>query len=167
MQHRRTEAPGEAEGSAAKLSTSPAVLGVGGVALITLIISLVFLIRGYGWARLREERSFSLMVLLGTLVLPHLSAFPISWLGRDPLNYSDETNLVYIGVVVGILFVISSIIGLAWKRSTWLTCVAIFYVIFIPLFTTIFTNANGFFSGIVGSLGYWLVQQGVQRGNQP
>ncbi|HKF95267.1 MAG TPA: hypothetical protein VKB96_11855, partial [Gammaproteobacteria bacterium] len=33
--------------------------------------------------------------------------------------------------------------------------------------TTVFTNAAGFFTGLIGSLGYWLVQQGVQRGSQP
>jgi hypothetical protein len=30
-----------------------------------------------------------------------------------------------------------------------------------------FTNGSGFFSGIIGSLGYWLNQQGEQRGGQP
>ena len=35
------------------------------------------------------------------------------------------------------------------------------------LYTTIFTNSDGFFTGTIGSLGYWIVQQGVQRGSQP
>ncbi|MGV2435912.1 MAG UNVERIFIED_CONTAM: hypothetical protein LVT10_14415 [Anaerolineae bacterium] len=30
-----------------------------------------------------------------------------------------------------------------------------------------FTNLNGVATGLVGSLGYWLEQQGVRRGNQP
>ena len=159
--------PGDIEESETIRPLSPMVIGAGAGALLTLLLSLFYLIRGYGWARLREERSFSLMLLLGTLILPHLSAFPITLLGRDPLNYSDTNNLYFIIAVVTILLAISAFIGMAWKRSTWLTSVAIFYVIFIPLFTTIFTNANGVFSGIVGSLGYWLEQQGVQRGNQP
>jgi predicted membrane-bound mannosyltransferase len=44
---------------------------------------------------------------------------------------------------------------------------ALFYAIFIVFYTTLFTNGAGFFTGIVGSLGYWLVQQGVERGSQP
>jgi hypothetical protein len=43
----------------------------------------------------------------------------------------------------------------------------IFLGIFTIFYTTVFTNAAGFFTGIVGSLGYWLVQQGVERGSQP
>src|SRR4030066_2328862 len=30
-----------------------------------------------------------------------------------------------------------------------------------------FTNGAGFFTGLVGSLGYWLAQQAVNRGDQP
>ncbi len=44
---------------------------------------------------------------------------------------------------------------------------AIFYGIFTVFYTTFFTNGFGFFTGIVGSLGYWLEQQGVHRGEQP
>ena len=29
------------------------------------------------------------------------------------------------------------------------------------------TNVNGLATGLIGSLGYWLEQQGVRRGNQP
>ena len=146
---------------------SPVVLAFGGATVLALITGLQFLFRGYTWPKLREERSFSLMVLLGTLVLPHLAAFPISLLGGNPLDYSDPENLVLIAAVVISLAVISAFIGIAWKGKVWLLNIAIFFAIFIPLFTTIFTNTNGFFSGLVGSLGYWLEQQGVQRGNQP
>ncbi len=40
-------------------------------------------------------------------------------------------------------------------------------VIFITLYTTLFTNWTGLASGTVGALGYWLGQQDVQRGDQP
>ena len=30
-----------------------------------------------------------------------------------------------------------------------------------------FSNGQGFFTGMVGSLGYWLSQQEVKRGGQP
>ena len=35
------------------------------------------------------------------------------------------------------------------------------------LYTSLFTNGFGFMTGLVGSLGYWLEQQGVNRGSQP
>ncbi len=38
---------------------------------------------------------------------------------------------------------------------------------FTLFYTSIFTNGAGFFTGMVGSLGYWLEQQGVERGSQP
>jgi DNA-binding beta-propeller fold protein YncE len=58
-------------------------------------------------------------------------------------------------------------IGLWWNRRLWLGNAALFYAIYIVFYTTIFTNGAGFFTGMVGSLGYWLVQQGVERGSQP
>ena len=39
--------------------------------------------------------------------------------------------------------------------------------IFVVLITSMFTNMFGLASGTVGSLGYWLGQQGVQRADQP
>lgn len=158
---------GEATGAVEGSSIPPAALAIGGAGILALISALQFLVRGYTWPKLREERSFSLMLLLGTLVLPHLAAFPITWLGGNPLDYSDPDNLILISIVVAVLGLLSAIIGLLWKPKIWLINMAIFFAIFIPLFTTIFTNTNGFFSGLVGSLGYWLEQQGVQRGNQP
>src|SRR5690606_37142276 len=40
-------------------------------------------------------------------------------------------------------------------------------VFYAALYTTMFTNMGGLASGTVGSLGYWLGQQDVQRGAQP
>ncbi len=34
-------------------------------------------------------------------------------------------------------------------------------------FTTVFSNQYGLVTGMIGSLGYWLEQQGVRRGSQP
>jgi predicted membrane-bound mannosyltransferase/DNA-binding beta-propeller fold protein YncE len=139
--------------------------GIGGLALVG--IALYFLVDGYGWEDLKKERSFGLMLLLFTLVVPHLAAFPVKWLGYDPLNYTETSNLILIGIVLVIMAVVSGIPGILWNRRAWLISVAIFYAIFIPLYTSIFTHPNGFFSGLVGSLGYWLEQQGVRRGSQP
>ena len=52
--------------------------------------------------------------------------------------------------------------------SNWATLMALFWAIEILLFTTFFTNpVDGLATGVVGSLGYWLKQQEVQRGGQP
>ncbi|MGH2582206.1 MAG: flippase activity-associated protein Agl23, partial [Anaerolineales bacterium] len=158
---------GETEAPAAQPNIPPITLILAGAAIGVLLGSLYFLIRGYGWDRLRKERSLNLLLLLFTLVLPHLAAFPVYWLGRDPMNYTDTNNLVFIGLIVAVLAAISIAIGLSWSRRLWLANVAVFYIIFVPLYTTIFTNGVGFFSGLVGSLGYWLEQQGVERGSQP
>ncbi len=39
--------------------------------------------------------------------------------------------------------------------------------IFVVLYTSLFTNMGGIASGTFGALGYWLGQQGVQRGQEP
>lgn len=40
-------------------------------------------------------------------------------------------------------------------------------LIFVVLYTSLFSNLVGLASGTFGALGYWLGQQGVQRGEQP
>ena len=44
---------------------------------------------------------------------------------------------------------------------------AIFYVIWILAYTTVGYNWSGIASGVWRSLGYWVVQQGEGRGDQP
>ena len=107
------------------------------------------------------------MLLLFAMILPHLAAFPIRLMGWDPLDYGNLDSLLRIGVFVIPLFLISFAAGLLWNPKQWLINVGIFYSIFVLFFTTMFTKGTGFFSGLVGSLGYWLLQQGVERGSQP
>ena len=70
-------------------------------------------------------------------------------------------------MTVFMLLAVSAYIGLLWRPRTWLIAAGIFYAIFVLLFTTFFTNLGGFWSGIWGSLDYWLQQQAVGRGSQP
>jgi predicted membrane-bound mannosyltransferase/DNA-binding beta-propeller fold protein YncE len=111
---------------------------------------------------------FDCMIVMGTLVLPWLSAIPIFFAGY-PLDESnpapDTINAGILGTLPLVAIAIAA--GLAWNPKVWLACAATFYSIFAFFFTTIFTNINGMFSGLVGSLGYWLAQQGVRRGSQP
>jgi DNA-binding beta-propeller fold protein YncE len=87
-------------------------------------------------------------------------------IGWDPLDYSTA-GILRTSIFAIPLATISIIIGFFWNKRLWLINAAIFYIPFILLYTTFFTNGNGFFSGLVGSLGYWLEQQGVERGSQP
>jgi len=107
-----------------------------------------------------------LMVVMVTLLLPFAAAFPIQLLGRDPIDYSGA-GLVFSGIVTGVLLMIGVIAGLWWGGRRWGICAAVFWAIFLPLFTTLFTNGQGIGTGVVGQLGYWLAQHGVQRGGQP
>jgi predicted membrane-bound mannosyltransferase len=66
-----------------------------------------------------------------------------------------------------VMTLIAIALGMLWKPSIFLVNAGVFYAIFTVLYTTFFTNGQGFFTGIVGSLGYWLSQQGVARGTQP
>lgn len=141
-----------------------ALLAAAGLALVG---ALGIVIQGYGLANLKRMRSFGLMILYLTMILPHLAAFPMRAVGWDPLNYSSNEAMLRIAAFVVPLLLLSAAIGWWWNPKEWLINNAIFYAIFVVFFTTMFTNGPGFFSGLVGSLGYWLEQQGVRRGSQP
>ena len=147
-----------------------------GTAFLLLVCAVLLLIFGYGWANLLKERSFDIIILLMTFVLPMLVPFPLEWL-KSRLNVIIPTDaasvsaldtraMTIIGIFVAVLFAISILVGLLWNREWW-KYAALFWGVFTILYTTVFTNAPGFFTGLLGSLGYWLVQQGVERGSQP
>ncbi len=148
------------------------------IAGIVFFIALILLIAGFGWENLRRERSFDMLVLLSTFVIPQLAAFPVTALGWDPLDYQfswpgwNLTALwaqppVRTATVFVALSIISVVIGLYWNKKHWFYYAAIFWGIYVIFYTSLFTNWQGFFTGSVGSLGYWLQQQGVHRGDQP
>ncbi|NUM46392.1 MAG: SMP-30/gluconolactonase/LRE family protein, partial [Anaerolineales bacterium] len=122
--------------------------------------------QGYSLENIRKERTFDLLIILGTMVLPQLTAFPVKVFGGTPTDYTTS-GIIRSALVLGPLVAITIGIGVWWNSRVWLTSAALFYGIFVVTYTTVFTNGQGFFTGIVGSLGYWLEQQGVQRGSQP
>ena len=131
----------------------------------------------------RVKRPGAFFVLLFTLSLPMGAAllsifqdtFLLSWsnlvlsqsVGSLNIGAPMGGGLVVAAVVVGLLLWISAYYGVKWLRSVWWTCAGIFWVVLVLLYTTFFTNPVGIFSGVWKSLGYWLVQQGVARGEQP
>ncbi|MDP6549253.1 MAG: TIGR03663 family protein, partial [Dehalococcoidia bacterium] len=78
-----------------------------------------------------------------------------------PVNF-----LVAGGLLLG-LFSLSVYLGVLWQGGRWLVCAGIFYAIWLTLYTTVFTNLAGAFSGVWQGMGYWYAQQDVGRGNQP
>jgi len=153
------------------------ILGL--AAFSAFIVTAFLLIRGYSWERIRNERSFDLLIVTGTIVLPQLAAFPIKFLENtlkvtlpttapevQALSADLRSILIIAGFLLG-MFIISAIIGLLWNKEKWWQTALIFWVPFTILYTTVFTNSDGFFTGTIGSLGYWIVQQDVERGSQP
>jgi uncharacterized protein (TIGR03663 family) len=123
--------------------------------------------------------TLDLIFFIGSFALPFASPVAIHGLSRiasrlfaganvafNSLDYSEAGLMRSVGFVL-ILLAVGVAAGLWWDWRRWLPAAAVFYAIFVVLFTTIFTNGNGLASGMVGSVGYWLEQQGVERGSQP
>ncbi len=137
-----------------------------GFFLIGLFAIQMFVLSGTQ-RNLRDNRVFDLIILLGTLCLPFLlSPVVVQAVGMDPMDHSTPT-LYYSMAIAGVAVLISAGIGLFWNWRRWGIAAAIHYAIFAVLFTTVFTNRLGISSGMIGSLGYWLAQQEVERGGQP
>ena len=130
------------------------------------------------------SRSAGFLVLLFTLSLPLgaalVSVFQdtplLSWSnlvlaspigGSGPIGAPIGGALVVAALVIVVLLWISASVGFRWSRTVWWRCAAIFWGVFVLLYSTFFTNMVGIGSGIWQSLGYWLVQQEVARGGQP
>ncbi len=160
-----------------------------GLAVLSLLAGAVALVYGI-WPRRREYRALDLVFLIGTLTLPFLSPLPIHgaawlaarlvernpnlgsipfWLHLSRLHPTDYTApaIYYSGVILALTIAAAVALGLLWDRRRWPVAAAIHTGIFLVFFTTVFTNGGGIASGWVGSLGYWLEQQEVQRGGQP
>jgi len=155
---------------------------------VALLIGAVTLVAGgSGYAVVKrlmpfqqgERPALDLILFIGSFTLPFLSHLAISGLSRitsraffgvDAAFYSldySEAGLLRSAGFAFILLAVSVAVGLWWDWRRWLVAAGVFYTIFVILFTTVFTNGNGLASGMVGSLGYWLEQQAVERGSQP
>lgn len=51
--------------------------------------------------------------------------------------------------------------------NRWWILGGVYWLFFLFFFTTMFTNAGGIGTGLIGSLGYWLEQHDIYRGGQP
>ncbi len=135
---------------------------VGVVGCVLLVVS-----RAAGWwRRLHRFPELDVLIVMGTLVLPWLTSFVLKATGADPTDYSQLGIQRTVAALIPFL-ALSIVTGLVWNWKRWLICVLVFYIPFAFFFTTMFTNPLGLATGMIGSLGYWLNQQGVQRGSQP
>jgi predicted membrane-bound mannosyltransferase/sugar lactone lactonase YvrE len=135
-------------------------------ALIAVVAAggLVVFTRLMGWWRpLLEQPAFGVLVVIGTLVLPWLTPLLVKAQGYNPTLYEDFWPILLTWLPI---FLITVMVGFAWNWR-WGIVAFIFYALFLLLFTTLFTNGRGLATGMIGSLGYWLGQQGVRRGSQP
>ncbi len=78
-----------------------------------------------------------------------------------PLNYLVAAGLLIVALNVSIY------LGLRWLGGRWLLMAGIFYLLWMTIYTTVFVNLAGTFSGVWQGMGYWFAQQDVARGNQP
>ncbi len=161
------------------IATSSSSTLIGSLSNLSVLLAIGFgvfavtiLLKHLGVNKFRHLRTFDLLMVNGTITLPLLAAFPIkilsSILNTDwrATDYSSM-GMLRIGISMAILIALSTVIGLWWSKKKWIQLTIIFWSIFIVFYTTFFTNGRGFFTGIVGSLGYWLEQQAVNRGSQP
>lgn len=163
------------------------------VALIAGIVTLGVVMRAFG-RRVRNFASLDLIMALGIFVLPQAAALPVMMLGRKATDYIAPplvgmdsadffqnlsvfftqylpvfltSNFGVTALVTALLIAASVVLGYLWNWNVFLVCAAIFYGLYVPLYTTFFTNGAGVATGLVGSLGYWMEQHGVRRGGQP
>jgi uncharacterized protein (TIGR03663 family) len=147
-------------------STRIMIGSLGLILIAGIVTAAYFLIKGIGWHSLRDERSFDLLILQGTIVLPLLAALPMDILGFNPMDYSSSGIITSVLFIIP-LFIIALLIGIWWNWKTWAINIGTFWAIFAIFYTSLFTQGSGFPMGLMSALGYWMAQQGVTRGTQP
>ncbi len=149
------------------LSVSPLVSFGAVLAMLGFLLMAYGLLAAYG-GRLREEfPDLDILVVTATFTLPQLAALLADIFGWPALEYRTLFPLGRTTLILGVLILISAGVGAIWNWRKWLISAGVFFGIFFIFYTTLFTNENGLVSGLVGSLGYWIEQHGVQRGGQP
>tara|TARA_B100000029_G_scaffold516069_1_gene626633 strand:- start:86834 stop:89326 length:2493 start_codon:yes stop_codon:yes gene_type:complete len=106
-----------------------------------------------------------LLITSGEILLPYLLQviFPGTHVFNEFITLSGLLSLT----IIVIFYSVSIAVGL-WRFSyKWIVTFGVFTVIILVTYTTYFTNSQGFYTGIWQSLGYWMAQQEVARGNQP
>lgn len=120
------------------------------------------------WAFADRQSVFGPLIIMGSMIFPWLSAYPLFLAGDELDIIPPPSDILRDSIIVtGTWILFASLVGIAWNWRSWLAATAVFMGLFVFFFTTVFTNGIGVHTGMVGSLGYWLEQQGVRRGSQP
>ena len=122
----------------------------------------------------------SFLVLIATLTLPLLAAgvaifqdvFGLVLAAEDGTpgipTGSPNGSGWYVAIGISTVFLAAELVaGWYWSKRVFLGAFAVFAFVFVLLFANFGSNPAGIGSGAWQSLGYWLAQQDVARGNQP
>jgi hypothetical protein len=110
------------------------------IGVLGLVAAVYSAIAGFGLNRIRQERVFDLLMLIGTLVLPQLSAFGINAFGwKIPVNATEVraltmTDMLHMAIIVVPIIIVSILLGRWWNRRQWLINAGIWYAIYIVLY---------------------------------
>ncbi|MGE5601915.1 MAG: flippase activity-associated protein Agl23, partial [Nitrososphaerales archaeon] len=121
-----------------------AFLGLGAV---LALLAAVLVITQWRW-HLRIFRELDLIVLFLTLVMPFMAAIVLKAVGWQISQFNNPgqitLSMVWQGfLVLGILFVISALLGYFWLRERWFIAAGPFWAIEVLFFTTFLTNGQG------------------------
>jgi uncharacterized protein (TIGR03663 family) len=165
-------------------------IGGGVIAAVAAIFATASLLYGLG-RQVRELRSFDLIILIGTLSLPFASPLPVGMASSLASSIVQRTaspdtlpalvtnlanldvlgqttpHIYFTGAALGLSLAAAVVIGLIWDQRRWAIAASVYGVIYLVLFTTVFTNGAGIATGWIASVGYWMEQQAVERGSQP
>lgn len=151
----------------------------------TFLLARMVWIHGLHWKTIKTSAEFDLLVLMITLgaffsssialpilnpIFVQLTGAPyvdLAVLGSQGTEWISGQTGIRLWLLFGIFAAIGAALGFVWGKTRWLKLAGLFLSINVLLFTTFLTNPTGIASGFIGSLGYWLSQQGVARGSQP
>ncbi|TLM98098.1 TIGR03663 family protein, partial [bacterium] len=152
------------------------------VAIFVVFLTIALFARsGLKWKVIRQSAEFDLLIVLVTLGAFFSS--PIAILGLNPIwqaaggkpfvdlavlgsfgmEWAGSEYGVRLWVLLGVFSLAAIALGWWWGKMRWVKLAGIFLTITLVLFSTFLTNPAGLGTGLIGSLGYWLSQQAVQR----
>ena len=167
------------------------------LAIVAALLLLIISVSSLNLGLRDLPPALDVLMVIGTLILPLLTPFAIKAAGFNPLDETPEgigvsarftALFVLTSVLLGAIWGARRTLlgdgpsaasdvqdGSTWAETLgrvmvgnrWWIVGGIYWALFIFFFTTAFTNSNGLGTGVIGSLGYWLEQQGVRRGSQP
>lgn len=162
-------------------------LAIVGLCLLAAVGLLLYALRQSGWRRFVSLPEMDLAVIMLTLVLPFTAPLGYLLLPWEKVDWSSPSitpqAVARWGLLVAVVTAAAVVIAWYWfsvlerdeeeehkapSFAVWAGLMIAFWAIAIVFFTTFFTNPlRGLATGVVGSLGYWIGQQAVQRGSQP